>query len=176
VSADAVRVRDRRGAVAPWVGLLARLVLGGVFLVAGGLKALDPSASIRAVTAYELLPVPVAEIVGYALPWLEIGLAVLLLVGLLTRAAAATLGLLLVAFIIGVSSAWARGLSIDCGCFGGGGTVAPDQTAYVSEILRDVGLLLCAAWLVVRPATRLAVDSDHRRLVAPIATLEPEEQ
>ena len=149
-------------ALGPWVGLVARLVLGGVFIVAGALKVSDTSASIRAVTAYDLLPVPVATIVGYALPWLEICLGLLLVIGLLTRVSAAVLGLLLVAFIIGVSSAWARGLSIDCGCFGGGGAVSPDKTAYLSEILRDVGLLVCAGWLVVRPGTRLAIDSDHR--------------
>ena len=56
-------------------------------------------------------------------------------------------------FIAGVTQAWARGLSIDCGCFGGGGAVAPDQTAYGRELLRDAGFLLMAAWLVVRPRT-----------------------
>ena len=51
----------------------------------------------------------------------------LLVIGLLTRVSAVVLGLLLVAFIVGVGSAWARGLSIDCGCFGGGGQVSARQ-------------------------------------------------
>ena len=51
-----------------WIGTLARLVLGGVFLVAGALKVGDPDASVRAVQAYRLLPTGVAEVVGYTLP------------------------------------------------------------------------------------------------------------
>ena len=52
----------------------------------------------------------------------------------------------MIVFIAAVSSAWARGLSIDCGCFGGGGQVAAGQTKYLQEILRDVGLLALAAF------------------------------
>ena len=52
----------------------------------------------------------------------------LLLAGLLTRGAAAVAGLLMLVFVAGIASAWARGLSIDCGCFGTGGPVAPGDT------------------------------------------------
>jgi hypothetical protein len=62
-------------------------------------------------------------------------------------------------FIAGVTQAWARGLSIDCGCFGGGGTVAPGATAYLQEIVRDVGFLAMAAWLVARPHSLLSMDA-----------------
>ena len=123
-----------------WIGTLARLVLGGVFVVAGALKVDDPDASVRAVQAYRLLPTGVAEVVGYTLPAVEIGIGLLLLAGLMTRIAAAAALVLLVAFVIGVSSAWARGLSIDCGCFGGGGEVAPGATRYVEELVRDARL------------------------------------
>ena len=58
----------------------------------------------------------------------------------------------------GIAQAWARGLTIDCGCFGGGGQVSADQTRYGEEILRDVGLLLAAAFLVRWPHSRLALD------------------
>ena len=110
----------------------------------GALKVGDPDASVRAVQAYRLLPTDVAEVVGYVLPAVEIGLGLLLLLGLMTRVAAAAALILLVAFVIGVSSAWARGLSIDCGCFGGGGEVAPGATRYVEELIRDAGLIIAA--------------------------------
>jgi hypothetical protein len=64
----------------------------------------------------------------------------------------------LVLYIAAVAQSWARGLSIDCGCFGGGGQVAPGQTRYPQEIARDVGFLLLAAWLVVRPRTVASLD------------------
>lgn len=142
----------------PWAGTLARLVLAGVFVVAGGIKVADPAGSVRAVQAYDLLPAGLARLVGYGLPFFEIALGLLLLLGLATRLAAAGGAVLLVVFVGGVASAWARGLSIDCGCFGGGGTVAPGETRYLQEILRDLALLLVAAWLVWRPASRLSLD------------------
>jgi uncharacterized membrane protein YphA (DoxX/SURF4 family) len=148
-----------------WIGTLARLALGGVFLVAGALKVGDPDASVRAVQAYRLLPTDVAEVVGYVLPAVEIGLGLLLLLGLMTRVAAVAALILLVAFVIGVSSAWARGLSIDCGCFGGGGEVAPGATRYVEELVRDAGLIFAAVFLILRPQTRFALDRSDRREV-----------
>ena len=67
------------------------------------------------------------------------------MLGLLTRAMAAVSALLFVAFIIGIASAWARGLEIDCGCFGGGGQLDGASAKYPGEIARDVGLLLAVA-------------------------------
>jgi uncharacterized membrane protein YphA (DoxX/SURF4 family) len=151
-----------RAAAAAWISTGARLVLGGVFVVAGVLKAVDPQSSVAAVGAYRLLPASLATIVGWGLPFAEIALGLLLLAGIATRAVAAVAGLLLVIFIAGVVSAAARGLSIDCGCFGGGGQVDPGETAYGTELVRDVGLLLLAAWLVWKPQSRFALDRSPR--------------
>lgn len=144
--------------VAAWVSTAARVVLGGVFLVAGALKVIDPQSSVAAVRAYRLLPSSLATIVGWGLPFAEIALGVLLLVGIATRLVAVASAVLLLVLIAAVISAAARGLSIDCGCFGGGGDVAPGQTAYGIEIVRDVGLLLLAVWLVWQPRSRLTLD------------------
>jgi uncharacterized membrane protein YphA (DoxX/SURF4 family) len=140
------------------LGLLLRLVLGGVVLAAGVLKLGHLETSARAVRAYQLLPYDLAGYVGYALPILEVAVGVLLVVGLFTRVAAVISGVLMIAFIVGIGSAWARGLSIDCGCFGNGGTIAASQTQYPWEIARDVGLLACAVWLTVRPHTAYSAE------------------
>jgi uncharacterized membrane protein YphA (DoxX/SURF4 family) len=142
------------------IGLVARLIVGVVLIWAGAAKVTSPAASARAVRAFQILPYDFAGYVGFALPVLEILVGLLLVVGLFTRLSAVVGGLLMVAFIIGISSAWARGLTIDCGCFGGGGTIAAAQTQYPLEILRDVGVAACATWLVVRPST--AYSLDHR--------------
>lgn len=141
------------------VGTLARLGLAAVWLVSGVPKALDPDQTYIAVRAYDVLPPLGVELVAGILPWFEIALAVLLLLGLGVRATAVTSGLLLLVFITGVTQAWARGLAIDCGCFGGGGQVEPGETAYAAELARDTGFLLLAAWLVVRPRTVFAVET-----------------
>ena len=149
---------SRLAAVAPWVSTAARLVLGGVFLVAGGLKVIDPQSSVAAVRAYRLLPASLATIVGWGLPFVEVALGLLLLAGIATRVVAAACAVLLLVFIAAVASVAARGLTIDCGCFSKGGDVAPGQTAYGIEIVRDVGLLLLALWLVWRPRSRFTLD------------------
>lgn len=120
----------------------------------------DLAASGRAVNAYQLMPFDVARAVGAALPLVELTLGVLLLIGLATRLAAGASATLLAVFIAGISSAWARGLSIDCGCFGGGGQLAAGQSpSYGPEIARDAALLLLAVFLIVFPRTRFSLDA-----------------
>ena len=142
----------------PWVGLLARLVLGGVLLVAGYLKAFSPDKSQMAVRAYEVLPIPIANFLGITLPWLEIGAGLLLILGFAVRYVSIFGTTLMLIFVIAIAQAWARGLSIDCGCFGGGGTVAPGETKYLSEILRDLGLAAIGIYLIRYPKSRLALE------------------
>ena len=142
-----------------WFGLVVRLVTGGVWIVAGALKLPYPADSVRAVRAYDLLPEAVVPAVGHLLPVVEVVVGLCLVLGVLVRSSAAVSALLFVAFIIGISSAWARGLSIDCGCFGGGGEIPDAAAKYPGEIARDVGLLALSAWLVVRPRSRLALDT-----------------
>ncbi|MET8159440.1 MauE/DoxX family redox-associated membrane protein [Sphaerisporangium sp. NPDC005289] len=139
---------------------LARLVVAVVLIVAGWLKIGTPALSIQAVQAYELLPAQVATAVGYGLPIVEIVVGVLLVAGLLTRAAGVVSALLMLAFVVGIASAWARGLRIDCGCFGGGGKLAAGQSpSYFWEILRDGGLFLLGVWIIRFAPGRLSLDS-----------------
>lgn len=140
------------------IGTLARFGLAAVWLVSGLLKAVDPDQTYVAVRAYDVLPDVGVEVVAALLPWVELGLGLLLLAGIGTRLVAVLSAALLLVFVAGVAQAWARGLSIDCGCFGGGGAVEPGETTYVQELLRDAGFLLMAGWLVVRPRTVLALD------------------
>ena len=145
------------------VGTGARLGFAAVFLVSGVLKAIDPDATYVAVRAYDVLPKLGVALVAGVLPWLEIVIGLLLLVGIATRAVAVASAVLLLGFMAGVTQAWARGLSIDCGCFGGGGAVDPGQTTYGRELLRDAGFLLLAGWLVVRPRTLAVLSLPGRR-------------
>ncbi|MEV1285542.1 MauE/DoxX family redox-associated membrane protein [Micromonospora sp. NPDC049679] len=144
----------------PWLGTGARLGLAAVWLYAGATKVGDLAASGRAVNAYRIMSYDLAQVIGAALPFVEIALGVLLLLGLATRLAAGVSAALLAVFVAGIASAWARGLAIDCGCFGSGGELAAGQRpSYGPEILRDLGFLLLAAFLLVYPRTRLSLDS-----------------
>jgi uncharacterized membrane protein YphA (DoxX/SURF4 family) len=145
--------------VVRWVGLVARLILGGVWLVAGYAKFSDPAGTVRAVRAYQLLPESVVPTFGHLLPVVEIAVGACLLLGLLTRGFAVFSTLLLLMFIFGITSAWVRGLQIECGCFGGGGLKENAARGYAIDIVRDIGLVIVSAWLIRFPRTRLSVDS-----------------
>jgi uncharacterized membrane protein YphA (DoxX/SURF4 family) len=151
-----------------WVGLVARLIVGLVDVVAGVAKFPDPAGNVRQVRAFQLLPEAVVPTVGHALPTAEIIIGGALLLGLFTRFFAVVAALFFIAFIIGISAAWARGLEINCGCFGSHGVPADPHRQYAIDLARDVGLLLCSLWLVVWSRTRLALDSllfsHHERL------------
>jgi len=147
----------------PWITLLGRLLLGGVLLVAGGLKVTKPTESANATAAYKILPTDLAHLVGYALPWVEVAIGLLLILGIMVRYSAIFSGIIMVIFIAAIASVWARGLLIDCGCFGGGGEIDPSlksqvHRAYFIEIMRDLGLALTALYLYLFPYGKLSFE------------------
>jgi uncharacterized membrane protein YphA (DoxX/SURF4 family) len=133
-------------------------------LAAGGLKVFKPTESANAVAAYKILPTNVAHLAGYALPWLEVAIALLLIIGIMVRPAAVISGLIMIVFIGAIASVWARGMLIDCGCFGGGGGEIDPSLAtqvrrtYFIEIMRDVGLALAALYLYFFPYGKLSIE------------------
>ena len=156
-------MKNRFVILQPWIGLVARLTLGGVLFAAGYLKVGTPDESQMAVRAYEMLPISLANLLGLILPFVEVVIGALLILGALTRVMAALGGFTMFIFIIAIAQAWARGLNIDCGCFGGGGAVEPGQTKYLQEILRDIGLVFLATHLIRYPSTKFSLDKNQNR-------------
>jgi uncharacterized membrane protein YphA (DoxX/SURF4 family) len=144
-----------------WLTTLARVVLGVTLLVAGGIKISNPDLAVKAVQAYQILPYGLTHLVGYGLPLLEVLVGVLLVLGLFTRPAAVVGGLLMVVFVAGIVSVWVRGLSIDCGCFGGGGQVSSvgRNGRYATEVVRDTLLFGLAAWVAWFPRSAVSLDA-----------------
>jgi protein-disulfide isomerase/uncharacterized membrane protein YphA (DoxX/SURF4 family) len=141
----------------PWLGTVARLALGGIWIWASLSKLHDPRKFVQAVRAYDATPEWLSKAIGYGLPVLEFCLGVLLVVGIVTRLAAAASTLLFVVFLVGLVEAAARGIELSCGCFGGGGTTS--TTHYTLDILRDVGLLVLAVFILVWPFTHLSIEA-----------------
>ena len=144
--------------VTSWISTLARWLLGGVLIASGAIKVVDLADSATAVRAYQLVPDPLAVLAGSVAPFVAILLGLVLLAGAVTRIAATVSAVLMVGFVIVVASAAARGLSVDCGCFGGGGEVAPGQTQYGLEAAGAIGLLIVSGWLIVRPRSLFSFD------------------
>lgn len=145
----------------PWITFICRLILGGVLLAAGWLKLFNSYESKASVRAYDLLPIPLANFLGTILPTLEIGLALLIILGIWSKRVALAGTVLMVIFVIAISQAWARGLPINCGCFGNGGITADGKVnhwTYFSEVLRDIGLIICGIYIYRNPIGKFALD------------------
>jgi uncharacterized membrane protein YphA (DoxX/SURF4 family) len=142
-----------------YLTLAARLALAATWAWAGLAKLADADAAVRAVRAYDLFPESLVKPIAWGLPFVELGLAVLLLVGLACRPAAWVSAVLFVAFIAMIGSTWARGLSIDCGCFGGGGaSTGVDGAKYAQEMIRDLALVGLAVFVAVGPDSPVSLD------------------
>ena len=123
-----------------------------------------PAGSAAAVRAFQLFPEWLVRTIGYGLPFVGAGLALLLAAGLALRLAAAVSALIIATFAVGVATAAARGLDILCGFLDLGGMVPFGQKApYLSEIVRDDALLVALAFLFWAGSSRISVDNLIRR-------------
>ena len=138
--------------------LVSRVLLGGVFLVAGATKIPNP-ASIR---SYELpLPEWFVSLSSHALPYLEVMLGLYLLAGLFTKVSAWATNGLVILFLLALLQGALRGLEIDCGCFG---TSADGEAGNLwLAAARDVGLLALGLHVALAPTGRFSVDALLRR-------------
>ncbi|MBW8782596.1 MAG: DoxX family membrane protein [Verrucomicrobia bacterium] len=127
-----------------WLACAARCALGCGFLYAGMVKFQDPGAFAGAIAAFQLLPPAGVEWLAGSLPSFEILLGALLLTGWQLPAAALAATLLASGFAAALGLALARGLVVDCGCFGEG---APSIRHTWVALGRDIVVLIAACWL-----------------------------
>lgn len=130
--------------------LLGRLVLGGILIYAAYTKffipGMDPHPPIPVALAlfamqidsYQLLPPPAVTLLAHTLPFVELILGLLLVSGWQLRFSSAVATALLLGFFGVVIRSYAKGLQINCGCFG------PGETLGVKTIVRD-GLFVALA-------------------------------
>ncbi len=118
---------------------LLQVALGAVFFYAGLVKNYHSYEFAEAVLAYQLLPGPLVGLAAAAVPWLELGAGLFLVIGLKRRSCLLLLSLLTGIFMLALVITLARGLKIDCGC----GLFFQRQVGLMA-ILED-GLLLLGA-------------------------------
>ncbi len=123
---------------------IGRVALGFVFLYAAYLKLQLPWISFAAtIQAYKLLPDEAVIFVAKTLPWFELGLGVLLLIGVQLRWVAAAASVILLVFFAALIRSYALGMNIDCGCFGPG-----DRLTW-KTLLRDGFLVLLSVSVTI---------------------------
>lgn len=148
---------------APYATLISRVVLGGVFVVAGATKIPDPGGLAASIRSYGLpLPEWFVSLSAYALPYLEVMLGLYLLAGLFTRASAWATTALMAVFTLALLQGALRGLEIDCGCFGSTAGSSGQSNLWL-DFARDVGLLALGLHVALAPIGRFSVDALLRR-------------
>ena len=147
----------------PWLLRLAlRLILGVIFIYAGVIKARSPAAFADGIAAYRILPEATVNLFALMSPPFEVILGGWLIIGWKQRAAAFGAGVTLLIFLCAVASADARGLHIDCACFGPidphGWSARPAVALARDGLLSVIASLLYAdAWRHSRSTTNPAV-------------------
>ncbi len=131
--------------------LLARLVVGGLFLISGVGKIIAPEEFAEEIRAYEMLPVVMTNGLAYILPWVELLAGLLLVICVWRKEARLIIAVMLVVFTVAKAYTYAQGKQIDCGC---GGSIVFLKYIYNSPqgILTNVVLLglLAVDWRAAR--------------------------
>jgi uncharacterized membrane protein YphA (DoxX/SURF4 family) len=112
----------KTGLIGQWRGseilaFCARVLLGAVFVYASIDKIAHPEAFAKAIYNYQILPETLINLTAIVLPWLELVMGVLLVLGVWQHGAVFLANVLLGCFFGALLLNLIRGLDIDCGCF-----------------------------------------------------------
>jgi putative oxidoreductase len=128
-----------------WISLLVRVALGLVFVYSSWGKIADPPGFAEMVWNYRILPDFLVNPVAIVLPWLELLAGLALISGFLRKGAALLIGVVLMVFIVALSTDLLRGIAIECGCFPTAAEAKTTAELFAGmklDLLRDAGLLL----------------------------------
>ena len=139
----------------PRTVVLAQLLVGLVFLAAALAKIGDAGTFARQIHHYRLLPFGLENLMAITLPWIELMAALAILLRLRPQAGSAVAAGLMALFVAVVATAVARGLDIECGCFG----TADAGRVGVAKLLENLGLLALAVAASRRPTAEGASGS-----------------
>jgi uncharacterized membrane protein YphA (DoxX/SURF4 family) len=127
-----------------YIQVALQIIIGAVFVYASYNKLFDQVAFAKSVYGYKFLPDFLINITAIIVPPLEFIAGLFLMFGLFRKGSSVVIIVLLSVFLIALVQAYARGLDIDCGCFG---STAADKTTssdILIRIFQDILLLLGA--------------------------------
>ncbi len=138
------------------MSLLARLILGVVFLIASVDKILNPLEFANQIENYGILFDSSINLMALVLPWLELVIGVFLVLGIRLKTSAVLSGILLIIFIAALLIATLKGINADCGC-GTGGKIGWEK------IIEDIALLICSIYIFYFPVKKLTLENLIKR-------------
>lgn len=130
-----------------WTVLLCQTAIAIVLLLAALTKIGEAGIFARQIHYYRLVPFGLENLIAITLPWIELVMALAILLRLDPRAGALAGAWLMGLFVLIVGIAVARGLDIECGCFG----TANAAHVGLAKLLENTGLLAVAVVACLRP-------------------------
>lgn len=128
-----------------WLYKITRLILGSIFIYAGGTKLLDPEIFAVLIEAYGIVPEMLLMPVAIALSVLEL-IAGIGLVFDIRGSLLMTAGLLVVFIAVLLYGIW-MGLDVDCGCFGPEDPEAKAFHGLRLSLYRDLVMMIGVSFL-----------------------------
>lgn len=129
---------------------LARILAGGVLILAGAGKLPERMQFVDVVMKYHVLPHPIAFGYGVILPWLELGIGLLLVLGLCTRLVAVISLPIIFSFIVANSISLSMGKVVCTSCFGEITIAIPTPAALVADLIL-LSIMLSLLWVKSKP-------------------------
>ncbi|MCG7240638.1 MULTISPECIES: MauE/DoxX family redox-associated membrane protein [Corynebacterium] len=139
------------------ISFIARFGMAWVWIEAGVHKLGKTLDMTQAIKGYGIFTPEWAGYLATVIGPLEVIGGVLLLLGLFLRRSSIVATIVLLLFMVGIAQAWARGLDIDCGCFGYDAQNPDRGMDYAKTLLRDAAYLFLTVWTIKRPFTKFAL-------------------
>jgi uncharacterized membrane protein YphA (DoxX/SURF4 family) len=130
---------------------IIRLAVGLTFVYASFYKILEPGTFAKSIWYYHMVPGSLLNLMALVLPWLELVAGLALIFGVYYRGAIIWANLMTALFIVALSSAIVRGISIDCGCFK---AAAATNDSALNALLFDFGLIILTLQLLFSRSRR----------------------
>ena len=127
--------------------------MGGIFIYSAVTKIADPVYFAKSLYNYKILPEGSINFFALLIPWLELVIGSLLVLGIFVRESALIGSILMILFIGAIGIAVARGLDIECGCFG----TKDGSKVGLIRIIEDLFILAGFIWIAVRGSDFLAL-------------------
>ncbi len=118
---------------------VSRLIIGGIFIYASFYKIVEPGTFARSIWYYHMVPGSLINLMALILPWLELVTGLALVLGVYYRGSVLLTGVMTVIFIVALSTAIAKGIDIDCGCFKA--SKSASGSAW-SSLIFDIGMIV----------------------------------
>ncbi len=122
-----------------YLTIIIRLFVGSLFIYASFYKIIQPTDFAKSIWYYHMIPGEYINLMALILPWLEFLCGLGIILGIYYKGSVFIINIMMVMFIIALTSAVIRGISIDCGCFKA--SIASNDSAK-ETLWRDIGLII----------------------------------